>query len=187
MKQKLTVIGTSAGGVEALKTVLNDIGKDIQTSIVVVTHISGPIDQLMEIYRRNSGLKIKEAEDREVIEEQGVVYFAPPGYHLSIEEDYTFSLAIEEKVNYARPAIDVLFISAAEVYKERLTGIILTGANADGAAGLKRVETLGGTCIIQAPEEAFMDMMPLSAMEKVENAMVMTLTEINDYIRGGDQ
>jgi len=186
MKRKLMVIGTSAGGVEALKVVLNGIKRTEMTSIIVVIHIETTIEPLMEIYHRITGLNIKEAENRESIKDKDWVYFAPPGYHLSIEEDYSFSLAIEEKVNFARPSIDLLFMTAAEVYKEALTGIILTGANKDGAAGLKRVEELGGKCIVQSPEEAFMDMMPLSAIQEVENPLVMTLDEINDYIKKGD-
>jgi len=186
MKRKLIVIGTSAGGVEALKTVLKDLDANEMTSIIIVTHMSTSVEKLVDIYRRLTGLKIKEAEDREKINDKGHIYFAPFGYHLSIEDNYTFSLAIEEKVNYVRPSIDVLLMAAAEVYKEGLTGIILTGANSDGAAGLKRIEALGGKCIVQSPEEALVDMMPLSAVKEVENPLVMTLHEINDYIKRGD-
>ncbi len=185
MKSRLMVIGVSAGGVDALKIILNDV-KDVETtSIVIVTHIKDSIDKLMEIYRKLTTLKIKEAEDNETICECGYIYFAPPGYHLSVEDDYSFSLAIEEKVNFVRPSIDILFKSAAEAYRERLTGIILTGANCDGAMGLKRVEELGGECIIQNPEEAFMALMPNSAISEVHSPKIMSLLKINEFIKQG--
>lgn len=185
MKSRLIVIGVSAGAVDALKVVLNDVNDIETTSMVIVTHKKGSIDKLMDIYRKISTLKIKEAEDKETICERGHIYFAPPGYHLSVEEDYSFSLAIEEKVNFVRPSIDVLFKSAAEVYRERLTGIILTGANNDGAMGIKRVEELGGECIIQKPEEAFIDIMPKSAISEVHSPIIISLSEINELIKRG--
>ncbi len=179
------VIGVSAGGVDALKTVLNDINDKETTSIVIVTHIRDSIDQLMGVYRKLTTLKIKEAEDNETICECGYIYFAPPGYHLSVEDDYSFSLAIEEKVNFVRPSIDILLKSAAETYREGLTGIILTGANRDGAMGMKRVEELGGECIVQNPEEAFMAMMPQSAISELHSPKIMSLLKINEFIRQG--
>jgi len=186
MKNRLTVIGISAGTVDALKIILSDINDDETTSIVIVTHIRDSVDGLMEIYRNITSLKIKEAEDNETICERGHIYFAPPEYHLSIEEDYSFSLVIEEKVNYVRPSIDVLFKSAAEVYRERLTGIILTGANNDGAMGMKRIEELGGECIIQDPEEAFVDLMPQAAISEVHSPKILTLSKINEFIKRGE-
>lgn len=185
MENKLIIIGVSAGGVDALKVVLSAVYGGETTSIIIVTHIKDSVDRLMEIYRKITTMILKEAEDGEIISNTGYIYFASPGYHLSIEEDYTFSLAIEEKVNFVRPSIDVLLKSAAEVYKESLTGIILTGANSDGALGLKRVEELGGKCIIQKPEEAFIDTMPRAAILEVKTAKIMSLLTINQYIKRG--
>jgi two-component system chemotaxis response regulator CheB len=182
VNKKAIVIGMSAGETDALKTILKDIDSNDEIPFIIVTHIRSNIDGLMQIYRDLTGVEIKEAEDGESIEE-GHIYFSPPGYHLSIEDDYTFSLAIEEKVNYARPSIDVLFNSAAEVYKKDLIGIILTGANNDGAAGLKRVEELGGRCIVQNPQSAYMSSMPESAINSVDCPAIMELNEINEYLK----
>ncbi len=185
MKNRLTVIGVSAGGVDALKTVLKGVSNDETASIVIVTHIGDSVAELIKIYRKITTLKIKEAEENEMISECGYVYFAPTGYHLSVEDDYSFSLSMEEKVNYVRPSIDVLFKSAAEAYREKLTGIILTGANNDGALGLKRIEELGGICIIQDPEEALFDMMPKCAIDEVHSSKILSLIEINKLIKQG--
>ena len=188
MKYKAIVIGTSAGGVEALKIVLKDIEPTIESPIIIVIHIKERTDGFSKIYGDLNKLKIKEAEDKEEIK-NGVIYFAPSDYHLSIEDDYTFSLSVEEKVNYSRPSIDILFESAAEIYTDDLLGIVLTGANLDGALGLEKIEKLGGKCIVQNPKEAYFDIMPLSALKYVSKCKIMSLDSINRYIKrlGGKQ
>jgi len=182
MKYKAIVIGTSAGGVEALKIVLKDIKSTIELPIIIVIHIKERTDGFSKVYEGLNKLIIKEAEDKEEIK-NGIIYFAPSNYHLSIEDDYTFSLSLEEKVNYSRPSIDILFESAAEVYTENLLGIILTGANSDGALGLEKIEKLGGQCIVQDPEEAYFDIMPLSALKCISTCKLMNLDSINRYIK----
>lgn len=188
MKYKAIVIGTSAGGVEALKIVLKDLEPTIELPIIIVIHIKERTDGFSKIYETLNELTIKEAEDKEDVK-NGVIYFAPSNYHLSIEDDYTFSLSVEEKVNYSRPSIDVLFKSAAEVYTDNLLGIILTGANSDGALGLEKINKLGGKCLVQDPEEAYFDIMPLSALKYVSTCKLMNLDSINRYIKkiGGKQ
>ena len=116
-------------------------------------------------------MRIKEAEEKENIQ-SGTIYFAPPNYHLLIEEDRSISLSNEEKVNYSRPSIDVLFESASDVYKSELIGIILTGANDDGAKGISCIESNGGLTIAQDPATAKYPIMPRSAID----------TESVDYI-----
>lgn len=187
MRDKAIVIGTSAGGVEALKIVLKDLEPTIKLPIIIVIHIRERTDGFSNIYQNLNKLTIKEAEDKEKIKD-GVIYFAPSNYHLSIEEDYTFSLSLEEKVNYSRPSIDILFETAAEVYTNSLLGIILTGANSDGALGMERIEKLGGRCIVQDPKEAYFDTMPLSTFKYISKYKVMNLNSINGYIKklGGD-
>lgn len=181
MNKKAIVIGVSAGGIEALKIVLNKLRINMDYAIIIVIHINNKGRGLANIFGDINQFIVKEACDKENVSE-GTIYFAPPNYHLSIEEDYTFSLSIEEKVNYSRPSVDVLFNSAAEVYMDDLVGIILTGANSDGAIGLKRVSELGGKCIVQDPKEAFFDTMPLAAIKSVENCKVIKLSEINKFI-----
>ncbi len=185
MERRLTVIGVSAGAVDALKVVLANVNDARTTSIIIVAHIRDSIDGFMNIFGKVSSMRIKEAEGGEMIVEQGYIYFAPPEYHLAIENDYSFSLALEEKVNFVRPSADILFESAAETYREGLTGIILTGTNYDGANGMKRIEELGGACIVQCPEEARFDTMPKAAISKLKFPKIATLAEINDLIRGG--
>jgi two-component system chemotaxis response regulator CheB len=182
MKYKAIVIGTSAGGVEALKIILKDLRATIEVPIIIVIHIKERTNGFSNIYKHLNKLTIKEAEDKEDIK-NGVIYFAPSNYHLSIEDDYTFSLSVEEKINYSRPSIDILFKSAAEVYTDNLLGIILTGANSDGALGLEKIEKLGGKCIVQDPEEAYFNTMPLSAIKSVSTCEIMSLDLINRCIK----
>ena len=182
MEYKAIVIGTSAGGVEALKVVLKDLEPTIEVPIIVVIHIKERSDGFSKIYNHLNKMIVKEAEDKEKIK-KGVIYFAPSDYHLSIEDDYTFSLSIEEKINYSRPSIDILFESAAEIYTDNLLGIILTGANSDGALGIKKIKKLGGECIIQDPKEAYFDTMPLSVLKYVSTCKLMNLHSINRYIK----
>ncbi|MCS5422035.1 MULTISPECIES: chemotaxis protein CheB [Psychrilyobacter] len=182
MKYKAIVIGTSAGGIEALKIVLKDLEPTIELPIIIVIHIKERTDGFSKIYENLNKLTIKEAEDKEEIK-NGVIYFAPSNYHLSIEDDYTFSLSVEEKVNYSRPSIDILFKSAAEVYTDNLLGIILTGANSDGALGIEKINKLGGKCIVQDSEEAYFDTMPRAALKYVSTCDVMSLDSINRYIK----
>jgi len=185
MNSKAIVIGTSAGGVEALKVVLDGLDEKINAPVIIVIHFSADIEGLLRIYANHTPLILKEAEDNENIAEKGYIYFAPPGYHLSVEDNYTFSLSLEEKVNYSRPSIDVLFESASEIYKDGLVGILLTGANNDGARGLKRIEELGGKVIVQCPNEAYIDIMPLAGIKEASSATVMKLSSINEYIKEG--
>lgn len=110
---------------------------------------------------------MKEADEKEEIE-NGVVYFAPPNYHLLIERDHTFSLSADRRVNFARPSVDVLFESAANAYGSELIGVILTGANNDGARGLKKIKDMGGLTIVQDPASAEARYMPEAAIEEVQ-------------------
>ena len=127
-------------------------------------------------------LNVKQAEDKEAVE-AGTVYLAPPAYHLLIEDDETFSLSIDEKVNYSRPSIDVLFESAADVYGETLVAILLTGANRDGADGLRSVKEAGGVTIVQDPEDAEAAAMPQAALRLMQPEKVMSLSEIGCYLK----
>ena len=126
---------------------------------------------------------VKEAEDKEPIR-PGVIYFAPPDYHLLVEADHTLSLSADEPVLYSRPSIDVLFESAADAYGDGLVGIILTGANEDGAAGLSAVYDAGGIALVEDPEGAFSSAMPSAALARRREARVLSLDEIADYLKG---
>ena len=148
---KAIVIGTSYGGLEALKLILPKLKEDFPLPLIIVLHIGDHSnDTFINHMNAACALEVKEAEGNEPIL-PGVIYFAPPNYHLQIESNFTFSLSTAEKVNFSRPSIDVLFESAAWVYAKYLIGVILTGANSDGARGLKIIKDSGGKTIIQNP------------------------------------
>src|SRR5258706_10840484 len=144
MHYEAIVIGVSAGGMNAMKVMFSLLPEDFRIPIIIVQHISPRSDnQWIKFLNNESNLNIKEADKKEKIE-PGNVYIAPPNYHLLIEKNKTFSLTVDERVNFARPAIDVLFESAAEAYKNKLIGVILTGSNNDGTKGIKRIKDCGG-------------------------------------------
>jgi len=158
------VIGVSSGGMNALKFIFSAFPAGFTTPIIIVQHVSAHSDnEWINLLNDISNLTIKEADEKEKIE-PGRVYIAPSNYHLLIEKDKTFSLTIDERVNFARPSIDVLFESAAEAYKNKLIGVILTGSNNDGAKGIKRIKECGGLATIQDPETAESANMPAAAI-----------------------
>lgn len=139
MKYKAVVIGVSAGGMAALIKLLSMLPSDFSLPLVIVQHLHPEQGHFyVEYLNQKIELTAKEADEKEIVR-PGYIYFAPPDYHLLIEEDGTFSLSADEKVNYSRPSIDVLFESAVDTYGSHLIGIVLTGANNDGAYGLSLI------------------------------------------------
>lgn len=163
---RAVVVGASAGGPAAVGRLLEGLAPDLDLAVVVVNHVGaeGP-DLLPAILGRSSGLPVVLAQERRVVL-PGVVHVAPSGYHLEIGRDRKFSLSVDPRVCYSRPAIDVLFASAAEAFGDALAGVVLTGASSDGADGLKRIRELGGLAFVQAPLEAEVDIMPRAALER---------------------
>ncbi len=181
-KIKAVVIGTSAGGLYALKKLIPALPADFPCPVLVVQHMSPHSDNYMaRMLDELSPMKIKEADEKELIV-PGTVYIAPPDYHLLVESDYTLSLSMEEKVNYSRPSIDVLFETAADVYGSHLLGIVLTGANADGANGLLAVKKKGGYTIVQHPDDAESPAMPRAAINRAKPEKILTLEEIITFL-----
>jgi two-component system, chemotaxis family, protein-glutamate methylesterase/glutaminase len=177
------VIGTSAGGVEALTALLPALPGSLPAAVFIVLHL--PRDRpsgLVEIFRPRCALRVEEAYDKAPIE-PGTVYFAPPDYHLLLDEGPQLSLSSDEPVHFSRPSIDVLFESAADVYAQRLLGVILTGANQDGAAGLLAVHRAGGVTVVQHPESAKAALMVTAALERTPVDFVLSLEEIADLFR----
>ncbi|HEX2921543.1 MAG TPA: chemotaxis protein CheB [Bacteroidales bacterium] len=173
-------IGTSAGGIEALSILLPSIPANCKKVFFVVQHISPESDSsFIRMMHDRCNLIVRETCNTDRIK-PGVIYFAPPDYHLLVEKDYTLSIIMDEKVNYSRPSIDILFETAAEVFTKRLTGILLTGVNRDGSAGLKRIAELGGQTIVQSPHDAEFNEMPASALKLFKPDHIMTLKEISD-------
>ncbi|MEK7432251.1 MAG: chemotaxis protein CheB [Cyanobacteriota bacterium] len=179
---KVIVIGTSAGGLSALSFILENLSENYPFPIIIVQHRSKDLKNLLEeILQNKCKIKIKQADEKEKIQ-SGFVYIAPPDYHLLIENDMTFSLSSDELVHFSRPSIDVLFESAAMVYKDKLIGIILTGANSDGAKGIKIINESGGLTIAQNPTEAEFPFMPNASIQTNNIKYIMTLTEITNYL-----
>lgn len=178
----VVVIGASWGGLGAVSTILAKVPWRIGTSIVLCQHqYPHAISTLSQVLRGRVKMKVMEVEDKLPLE-PGVLYVCPPNYHTLIERDHSFTLSIDPPVMFCRPAVDVLFESAAEAYGERLAGIVLTGANEDGAAGLLHVARCGGMPIVQAPKTAEVPTMPEAALKQVPWAHVMTLGEIGEFL-----
>jgi two-component system chemotaxis response regulator CheB len=180
---KAIVIGASAGALDALSIILSALDETFKLPIFVVIHI--PPDKksvLAELFQAKCRIDVVQAEDKEPIN-GGTIYFAPPDYHLLVETNRTLSVSLDEPVLFSRPSIDVLFESAADAYGISLIGIVLTGANHDGAAGLRNVLAAGGTAIVQDPEGAFARAMPEAAIAMCPGAMIMTLDEIAAYLK----
>ncbi|MCZ4694177.1 chemotaxis protein CheB [Ancylomarina euxinus] len=179
---KALVIGTSLGGLEALKAIIPLLPKDFPLAVIVVLHIGdNQNDSFIRYLNDISQLFVKEAEEKESIS-PGTVYFAPPNYHLLIENDKTFALSTDAKINHSRPAIDVLFETAAWYYRQDLIGVVLSGLNQDGAYGLLQINDLGGICIVQDPENAIARIMPSEAYKIAKPQFIVPLHQIADKI-----
>ena len=163
--QKLIIIGGSSGSLDALLVLLPALKKNFSIPILLVIHRSNTIDNgLVAVLSARISLKIKEADEKEPLL-PGWIYLAPPDYHVLLETDGTLSLDASEKVHYCRPSIDVSFTSAAHVYKNNCTAVLLSGANADGATAMKLIKEYGGRTIVQEPAEALVNYMPLQAIQ----------------------
>ncbi|MCF5052964.1 chemotaxis protein CheB [Pseudomonas syringae] len=176
------VVGASAGGVEALLNIFGELPQGFGLPIIAVLHLPDERrSQLAQVFARRLRIPVREAQDKEVIE-AGTLYFAGPGYHLSVEHDHSLSLSQEDRVHHSRPAIDYLFSSAADAYGKALLAILLTGANQDGARGLAHVKQLGGTTVVQDPDEARIAVMPRAALALQTPDHILTLSQIGSLL-----
>lgn len=179
---KAVAIGASAGAVQALQAILPRLPAGYPLPVLVVVHV--PPDRsnvLLPLFQAKCQITVKEAEDKEPMV-GGVIYFAPSDYHLLVEADGALALSADESVNYSRPSIDVLFESAADTYGQGLVGVILTGANNDGAAGLRAVVDAGGAAVVEDPAQAYASAMPRAALDAVSAAKIMNLDAIASYL-----
>lgn len=176
-------IGASAGGVEALATLLQALPPHCAAPVFIVLHLPPQGDSLLpSLLGRRCALTVKEAEDKEAVQ-AGTVYVGVPDYHLLVEPDLTLSLSRDEPVHFSRPSVDLLFESAALAYGSALLGIVLTGANQDGASGLKCVREAGGTAWVQDPEQAAAAAMPAAAIATAGADAILPLEEIARRLR----
>jgi two-component system chemotaxis response regulator CheB len=175
---ELIAIGASSGGLEAINKILALMPVYFATPVVLVIHFPRNADVILDsVFHIPQGVSIQEVQDKMTIESQNI-YFAPPGYHLLVEKNRTFSLNQDDPVNFSIPSIDVFFESAAEVYRHKLIGVLLTGANSDGANGLKVIQEFGGTTYVQNPTTAAMPVMPEAALRIMQPDGVLNLQEI---------
>jgi two-component system, chemotaxis family, protein-glutamate methylesterase/glutaminase len=181
------VMGASAGGIEALMALLPPLSAAFGLPIFVVLHV--PRDRpsiLADIFARKCRLRVCEAQDKELVR-PGTVYFAPPDYHLLIDAGPQLALSTDELVHHSRPSIDVLFESAIDVYGSRLMGVVLSGANDDGAEGLAAIHDAGGITIIQQPDSAQVKQMVISALIRNPASQVLDLPGIAALLQTLDQ
>ncbi|QDD65749.1 chemotaxis protein CheB [Herbaspirillum seropedicae] len=180
------VIGASAGGVEALSEILPALRRGAAVATMVVLHLPRERPSLLaQIFADRCRQPVVEAQDKEPAQ-AGVIHFAPPDYHLLVdrsEDGPILAMSNDELVNYSRPAIDVLFESAADVYGARLLGILLTGGNHDGAAGMQAIARAGGVTVVQSPQQAQVPYMPAQALAMGNIDYVLTLQQIADLLR----
>ncbi|MFN3653538.1 MAG: chemotaxis protein CheB [Armatimonadota bacterium] len=173
----LIVIGTSLGGLRALETIVDGLPDDFQVPLAIVQHRATNAGVLLrQLLQRRTRLRVVEPDDKDEIQ-PGRVYLAPPDYHLLVEPG-SFALSTEGRVNHARPAIDVLFETASDAYGSRVLGVLLTGANEDGARGAARIKRRGGTLLVQDPADAECGVMPASALKLTQPDRVLALCEI---------
>jgi two-component system, chemotaxis family, protein-glutamate methylesterase/glutaminase len=181
---ELICIGASWGGLHAIGQVLSDIPDDLDQAIVVAQHrhpqsVEGALAELLAL---QTARPVTDIEDKLPIAPRNV-YVAPPDYHVLVEPG-SFALSLEDRVQFARPSIDVLFESAADAYRDRVIGVILTGANEDGAAGLRRIKDRGGVALIQDPAQALRRSMPDAAIAATAADAVLPLEEIGGFLYG---
>jgi two-component system chemotaxis response regulator CheB len=175
---QLVAIGASWGGLDVLRDILRDLPGELNAAVVIAQHRSPESHPtaFRDLLGAVTRLKVCEAGDKDEIK-PGTAYIAAPDYHLLVEPG-AMSLSVDEPVLYARPSIDVLLETAAESYRERCVGVVLTGANDDGARGLARVVELGGNAIVQDPATARRDEMPRAALRAAPSARVAPVAEI---------
>ena len=175
---EVIIIGGSAGAFDCVLTILKGMDKNIDTPIVIVLHrLKNAESNFESILQLNTQYTVKEIEDKEPMQ-RGMLYTAPPNYHVLLEENKTFSLDVSELVNFSRPSIDVLFESFSLILKENCIGILLSGSNNDGAKGLKIMAEQNGKTIIQDCLEADFDSMPLAAKKIYKNHQELSIKNI---------
>ena len=171
------VIGGSTGALDALSTILPRLGAGLPPIVLVVHRLPRGPNALVQVLQSRCPLPVKEAEDKERLI-GGTIYVAPPDYHVLIEQDETLALSADDPVCFSRPSIDVLFDSAAEALGKRVAGVLLSGANHDGAVGLDHIQRVGGLAIVQSPESATAAAMPQAALVRLHADHVATPASI---------
>lgn len=182
MTPELIVIGTSLGGLSALTVLLSQLPRTLRVPLVIVQHRGPGLDgSLSRLLAQRSALSVVDAEDKMTLEPCHA-YLAPPDYHLLIEAPGLLALSTDPPVRWARPSIDVLFESAADVYGRSVAGVVLTGASADGADGLRRISARGGVAVVEDPTTAECPTMPSAALTATPAAHVLPIGRMAHYL-----
>jgi two-component system chemotaxis response regulator CheB len=176
---RVVVVGASAGGLHALRTLVEGLPDDFELPVIVVQHRAKESELLCDLLQECSRLPVQEVFDK--MDMGRGVFVGPPDYHLLVDDGY-FSLTTDEPVRYSRPSIDVMFESAVDTFGMDVVGVVLTGANADGARGLRRIADAGGHAVVQDPETAEVKVMPRFALRAVPEACVLPLEEIAGHL-----
>jgi two-component system, chemotaxis family, protein-glutamate methylesterase/glutaminase len=181
---ELIVVGASWGGLQAVGRLLETLPAELDVPIAIAQHrgADSARPRLASLLQASGVRPVRDVTDKDLIEPR-IVYLAPPDYHLLVERG-RFALSTDERVNYARPSVDVLFESAADAYGPAAIGIVLTGANEDGAAGLAAIKQAGGVAIVQDPRTAERARMPEAALAATNADVVLPLDEIGPFLRG---
>lgn len=176
---RVVVVGASAGGLYALRTLVSGLPADFATPVVIVQHRAKESELLCELLQECTQVPVQEVVDK--MDLGPGVFVGPPDYHLLVD-DGAFSLTTDEPVRFSRPSIDVMFESAVDTFGMDVVGVVLTGANADGARGLRRIADAGGHAIVQDPETAEVRVMPRAALKAVPDACVLPMEEIAGHL-----
>jgi two-component system chemotaxis response regulator CheB len=183
IRYKVVVIGGSAGSLDIILKIISYADAAASTLFIIILHRKNDINStLTGLFSTRTKLKVKEVEDKDYIS-PGYIYIAPPDYHLLLENENTFSLDASEKIYFSRPSIDVTFESVADVFGASVIGVLLSGANADGAHGLSRIKQAGGFTIVQDPESAEVDYMPRQAIDKLKPDAIIHAEEIPGFLK----
>jgi two-component system chemotaxis response regulator CheB len=175
-------VGASAGGIDALFALLAGLQPPLAAALVVVLHLPEQQESLLpQLFAQRTALPVQEAQPNAPVQ-PGTIYFAPPGYHLLVEAERSFALSCDAPELFSRPANDVLFESCADGYGDRQVGIVLTGANEDGARGLATIKARGGLTAVQDPQEAVHAAMPIAAIERAAPDFVLPLAGLGTLL-----
>lgn len=184
---RVIIIGGSAGSLHVLMQILPELPLNKSLAIVIVVHRkSSDEETLEELIQLKSKTEVRPVEDK-ISLLPGYIYVAPSNYHLLFEKNNLLALDTSEKINYSRPSIDVSFESAAEVYKDKLTGILLSGSNTDGTKGLIAIKSNGGTIVVQDPNSAEMPFMPNYAIQNTTPHFILDIPQMIDFILNLDK
>lgn len=182
IKYKVIAIGGSAGSLDIILKIVASASVNTSMAYIIILHRKADAESILEsLFSSRTDLIVREVEDKDNLQ-PGHVYIAPADYHLLLEDKKNFSLDSSEKVFFSRPSIDVTFESIAEIYGACAIGVLLSGANADGAKGLSSIKKAGGFTIVQNPKSAEVDYMPRRAIEQLQPNAIVDADEIPSFL-----